>query len=236
MIIIPDLIPDANIWRNSVEKGNFNKGRAGSGKVRILVWHATVGGLQASRARFRNKLQEVSAHYFVDRDGSIYQEVLESDTAYHAGISQWAGLTNINYCSIGIEIVNKNDGQEPIGGAQLQSCIDLGRYLTLKYDIQRSMQTRHLDVAPGRKSDPRDLDWGAFLNSLYDGSPSPSPTPAPTPAPTPTPGTPNPSPTPTPNPPSGEGGGSYTEGQISRAISGAIVEFINLVIGRLRGG
>lgn len=236
MIIIPDFIPDSNIWRNKSEKGNFNKGRAGDGRIRILVWHATVGGLQPSRARFRNKLEEVSAHYFVDDDGSIYQEVLDGDTAYHAGVSQWAGRVNINYCSIGIEIVNKNDGAHPISGAQLQACIDLGRYLTQKYDIPRSMQARHMDVAPGRKTDPRDLNWLPFVDSLYTGAPMPEQPPVVTP---PTTGGPKPEPKPDPVPPKEEppttGSGGYSEDAIRGAIAGALLDFINAIIAKLRG-
>ena len=49
---------------------------------------------------------EVSAHYFVFEDGSIVQMVPEARRAWHAGASSWAGETDINSCSIGIEIAN----------------------------------------------------------------------------------------------------------------------------------
>ena len=48
----------------------------------------------------------VSCHYLVDEDGRIAQLVAESDRAWHAGQSRWAGETDINSCSIGIEIHN----------------------------------------------------------------------------------------------------------------------------------
>jgi N-acetylmuramoyl-L-alanine amidase len=49
---------------------------------------------------------EVSAHYVVLQDGYIVQLVAESRRAWHAGVSSWAGETDINSCSIGIEIAN----------------------------------------------------------------------------------------------------------------------------------
>ena len=49
---------------------------------------------------------EVSAHYLVLEDGRVIQMVPESRRAWHAGTSSWAGETDINSCSIGIEIAN----------------------------------------------------------------------------------------------------------------------------------
>src|SRR5579872_6844185 len=49
---------------------------------------------------------DVSSHYFVFEDGRIVQMVQEARRAWHAGASFWAGETDINSCSIGIEIAN----------------------------------------------------------------------------------------------------------------------------------
>ena len=48
----------------------------------------------------------MSAHYIVREDGRIVQCVPESLRAWHAGVSTWGAETDINSCSIGIEIVN----------------------------------------------------------------------------------------------------------------------------------
>ena len=48
----------------------------------------------------------MSSHYFVYENGSIVQLVPEARRAWHAGVSSWAGETDINSRSIGIEIVN----------------------------------------------------------------------------------------------------------------------------------
>ncbi|MCZ8076900.1 MAG: N-acetylmuramoyl-L-alanine amidase, partial [Paucibacter sp.] len=50
---------------------------------------------------------QVSAHYLVrDEPAAIYQLVDENRRAWHAGASFWAGHSNLNSASIGIEIVN----------------------------------------------------------------------------------------------------------------------------------
>ena len=49
----------------------------------------------------------VSAHYFIDKQGQVYHLVDELYRAWHAGISTWEGITDINSRSIGIELENK---------------------------------------------------------------------------------------------------------------------------------
>ena len=52
---------------------------------------------------------EVSAHYLIDTDGTIYHLVNEQDRAWHAGVSLWQGDDNINSTSIGIELETKGN-------------------------------------------------------------------------------------------------------------------------------
>jgi N-acetylmuramoyl-L-alanine amidase len=54
---------------------------------------------------------KVSCHYVVAEDGTITQMVAESMRAWHAGQSIWSGTTDINSCSIGIEIHNPGHAQ-----------------------------------------------------------------------------------------------------------------------------
>lgn len=229
MIIVPDFIPDTNIWTKA-SGGNFNKGRT---SIVMLVMHATVGSLDASRQHFRNKRSEVSAHYFVDYDGTVYQEVMDSDTAFHAGVSQWGPYTNVNRFSIGIELVNKNDGRDPY--TQFDQAVELARILCQKYGIAENNLVRHSDVAPARKSDPKGLDWIAFKNAVYRGGTKVAPKPEPKP---PSPVKPSPEPPkekPVP-PVEDDTGEVYGTDAIRGAISGMLVDFINQVIAKLRGG
>jgi N-acetylmuramoyl-L-alanine amidase len=104
----------------------------------------------------------VSCHYFVDEEGRIAQLVAESDRAWHAGQSRWGGETDINSCSIGIEIHNSgHDFDYPdFPDAQMRAvealCLDILR----RHVIPRNRVLAHSDVAPGRKLDPGEkFDW-----------------------------------------------------------------------------
>lgn len=189
LTIIPDFIPDANIWNQAKKEGNYNKGRFGK-SVKILVIHDTEGSTQSARAHFRDKRSQVSATYIIDQDGTIYYEVREEDTAYHAGVSAWGGYVNINDVSIGIELeyLSTDNGMYPT--PQYNAVVELSRQIVKKYNIPRAMVTTHAKCAVplGRKRDPRNFPWEQFLADVYSSSaPSPTPTPAPKPTPAPEP-------------------------------------------------
>ena len=68
----------------------------------------------------------VSAHFLVDRDGTIYQLMPENYMARH--------VIGLNYCAIGIEnIGGEANTKEDLTPAQEQANIELIRYLQAKY-------------------------------------------------------------------------------------------------------
>jgi len=75
--------------------------------ISLLILHYTgmVTG-EAALERMCEPDAKVSAHYMVEEDGRIFQLVEEDKRAWHAGVSEWQGETNINSNSMGIEIVN----------------------------------------------------------------------------------------------------------------------------------
>lgn len=103
---------------------------------------------------------EVSAHFFIRRDGHLIQFVSTLDRAWHAGQSEWNGRGNCNDFSIGIEL----EGLEhhPFEGVQYE------RLRQLIWSIQAAYPTvgdvvGHSDIAPGRKEDPgRAFRWEFF--------------------------------------------------------------------------
>lgn len=105
---------------------------------------------------------KVSCHYVVDVDGRITQQVPECERAWHAGVSCWAGETDINSCSIGIEIQNPGHdlGYPDFTARQMQSVIDLGLEIVARHGIPPARVLAHSDVAPLRKIDPGEkFDW-----------------------------------------------------------------------------
>jgi N-acetylmuramoyl-L-alanine amidase len=74
---------------------------------KYLVLHYTGGpSLESAINWFNQSRSQVSAHFTIDWDGRIVQSVRTSRTAWHAGVSNYAGLSGLNRHSIGIELVN----------------------------------------------------------------------------------------------------------------------------------
>jgi len=105
---------------------------------------------------------QVSAHYLVrDNPVASYALVDENRRAWHAGASFWAGNTNLNSASIGIEIVNAGFVDTPAGRvyapfpqAQVDEVIALVRDIQQRHGVRPERIIGHADIAPGRKQDP----------------------------------------------------------------------------------
>jgi N-acetyl-anhydromuramoyl-L-alanine amidase len=106
---------------------------------------------------------QVSAHFFIRRDGRVEQYVSCDCRAWHAGVSSWRGRSNCNDWSIGIELEGLEGGRfEP---AQYDRLATLLRALSLRYPL--SEVTGHEHVAPGRKADPGPgFDWSRLASLL----------------------------------------------------------------------
>ena len=106
---------------------------------------------------------EVSAHFFVRRDGSLLQFVDTDDRAWHAGVSCWRGRDRCNDDSIGIELEGL-EGQtfEP---AQYETLARLCGHLAERHPIAHIAGHEH--IAPGRKLDPGPgFDWARLQQQL----------------------------------------------------------------------
>jgi len=75
--------------------------------------------------------------------------------AWHAGNSTWGKTTDLNSCSIGIEL--DNNGFKPFTEAQISSLVALLTKLKKDYNIPTQNFLGHADIAPGRKQDPSAL-------------------------------------------------------------------------------
>lgn len=106
---------------------------------------------------------QVSAHFYIRRDGSVVQFVGCDRRAWHAGASQWCGRANCNDYSVGIEL--EGSDMQPFTPPQYDALDRLIVALRQRYPI--SAIAGHSDVAPGRKSDPGPyFDW-ARLRARY---------------------------------------------------------------------
>ncbi|WP_022964061.1 1,6-anhydro-N-acetylmuramyl-L-alanine amidase AmpD [Halopseudomonas pelagia] len=113
---------------------------------------------------------KVSAHFLIERDGTITQFVSCLKRAWHAGRSQYGGRPECNDYSIGIELEGTDD--LPFTPAQYDSLQALTKALQYAYpDISRYRITGHEFIAPGRKTDPGvGFDWQRYFHSLNKAS------------------------------------------------------------------
>ncbi|MBX3166475.1 MAG: N-acetylmuramoyl-L-alanine amidase [Candidatus Eremiobacteraeota bacterium] len=139
-------------------------------KIDTVVVHSTViNTLEGTeRAFWDDKERRVSAHYVVDRDGTTVQMVDERRTAWHAGVSELEGRTGVNDFSVGIELVNLNDGRDPYTEAQYQAVQRIIQDLRGRWEVPDSHIVSHAAIARpvGRKSDPVGFDFAKLLKML----------------------------------------------------------------------
>jgi N-acetyl-anhydromuramoyl-L-alanine amidase len=105
----------------------------------------------------------VSAHFFVRRDGRLWQFVSCDARAWHAGASCHQGRDNCNDFSIGIELEGLEG--ELFAPVQYRVAADLCTAIRANYPIRQVVGHEH--VAPGRKFDPgAGFDWPLLRQSL----------------------------------------------------------------------
>lgn len=101
---------------------------------------------------------QVSAHFYVRRDGRVIQFVGCDMRAWHAGRSQWCECENCNDYSVGIEL--EGSDTQPFTTAQYLALWAVVDALRSRYPI--AAIAGHSDIAPGRKTDPGPcFDWSA---------------------------------------------------------------------------
>jgi N-acetylmuramoyl-L-alanine amidase len=118
----------------------------------IILHDTSNDNIELPLKTLTDPVREVSAHYLIGRDGSLYQLVDEQRRAWHAGESYWGGLTDLNSASIGIEL--DNTGEEPYADLQISRLLLLIREIQARYRIPSANILGHGDIALRRKVDP----------------------------------------------------------------------------------
>ena len=150
---------------------NYSRKSRPKKTIKFIIIHYT--GMQSeieSIKRLIHKNSKVSCHYLINRKGKIMQMVKENKIAWHAGVSRWKNIKNLNQNSIGIELVNKGHffGYENYSNLQINSLIKLCSKLKKKYKIRRENFLGHSDIAPYRKIDPGEkFPWKKLSNYKF---------------------------------------------------------------------
>jgi len=135
----------------------------------MLVLHYT--GMRSAAAaldRLCDPAARVSAHFVVEEDGAIWGLVPEDRRAFHAGLSCWQHEHDLNFVSIGIEIVNPGHewGYRCFPEAQMTAVEELCRDVLSRHPIPPHRVVGHSDIAPDRKTDPGELfDWARLARA-----------------------------------------------------------------------
>ncbi len=118
----------------------------------VIIHHTAQDSLSITLKTFTLERTQVSAHYVIGRDGQVVQMLNDELRAWHAGLSKWGNNSDMNSCSIGIEL--DNNGLEPFSDTQINSLLILLTKLKTTYNIPATNFIGHSDVATTRKQDP----------------------------------------------------------------------------------
>jgi N-acetylmuramoyl-L-alanine amidase len=147
-------------------------------RIDMLVLHYT--GMQSAAAaldRLCDPVAQVSAHYVVEEDGVVWRLVPEARRAFHAGQSCWEGERDLNFVSIGVEIVNPGHewGYRVFPEEQMAAVECLCRDILSRHPIPPHRVVGHSDIAPDRKADPGEaFDWPRLARAGIGIWPEPS--------------------------------------------------------------
>lgn len=124
----------------------------------VMIHHTAQNSTDETLRTFTLTRTAVSSHYVVGRDGKVVQMVNDYLRAQHAGAGKWGNVTDMNSCSIGIEMDN-NGSTDVWTDAQINSLCALLATLKKKYSIPTANFIGHADYAPSRKPDPNNFPW-----------------------------------------------------------------------------
>ncbi len=106
---------------------------------------------------------QVSSHFYIRRNGELWQFVSCNERAWHAGVSCYRGRENCNDDSVGIELEGLEG--ESFEAGQYETLGSLCAALGQRYPVQHIAGHEH--VAPGRKADPGPgFQWAVLQQSL----------------------------------------------------------------------
>lgn len=154
--------PDSRLVSKLHPSPNIEPRRAGMRPSMLILHYTGLSSVERALDVLSRPDCKVSCHYVVDEDGRIVQMVAEDARAWHAGVSYWAGETDINSSSIGIEIQNPGHmlGYVDFPSVQMRAVRALTRDIIARHGIVGRRVLAHSDVAPGRKIDPGEkFDW-----------------------------------------------------------------------------
>ena len=127
-----------------------------SSKNYIIIHYSAIKSYKEALSHLSERKNKVSSHFFINKTGEIFYLVDVINRAWHAGRSYWKGIIDINSESIGIEMDNSGHHYdfENYTPKQINSLIQLLKYISIKFNIKKQNILGHSDISPYRKIDP----------------------------------------------------------------------------------
>ena len=129
----------------------------------VIIHHTAQNSCDQTLKTFTLVRTQVSAHYVICKDGTVFHMLNDYFRGWHAGAARWGNNTDINSSSIGIEL--DNNGFEFFTDSQVTSLVRLLANLKTAYNIPAANFIGHGDIAPSRKNDP---NWRFPWKQLAD--------------------------------------------------------------------
>jgi len=123
---------------------SWNSKRAIRKRTDYIILHTTEGPFKGSLNELRRYGE---AHYLVNTDGHVYRIINKHKIAMHAGRSMWKGRTNLDSCSVGIEVVGYHN--KDLTSAQYTTLRELITQVQKIYKIPDEKVLTHSMVAYG---------------------------------------------------------------------------------------
>ena len=122
----------------------------------IIIHYSAIRSYKEALSHLSERKNKVSSHFFINKSGEIFYLVDVINRAWHAGRSYWKGIIDINSESIGIEMDNSGHHYdfENYTPKQINSLIQLLKYISKKFNINKQNILGHSDISPYRKIDP----------------------------------------------------------------------------------
>lgn len=132
----------------------------------VIIHHTAQNSCEQTLKTFTLQKTQVSAHYVICKDGTLYHMLNDYLRAWHAGAGKWGGQSDINSSSIGIEI--DNDGTAVFTEAQINCLLGLLANLKKTYSIPTANFIGHADITPTRKVDPNvNFPWKRLADAGF---------------------------------------------------------------------
>ena len=132
----------------------------------VIIHHTAQNSCEQTLKTFTTTKTQVSAHYVICKDGTLYHMLNNYLRAWHGGAAKWGNNTDINSSSIGIEL--DNNGIDSFTVEQIDKLINLLASLKEVYNIPSANFIGHSDIAPTRKVDPNvNFPWKKLADHGY---------------------------------------------------------------------